>query len=303
MIYILFNILKYCNNLYKIKNLREFEELLKLKDISYCKNKLSRGIIIYYENKICIEKVLSYTSNVIKTNTKYITYPKEYLIISLPFSFSYFYVIVNIILYTLALSFITINNYISIFILLMTLFIKNYLFIIHTFLFLVVILNFIIYHNYLLIFSIIILIIAIKYNNVIYSSILFMIFNTHVINIYIVYTYIFMLVCYLYVSKVNEYKSRLKFSKLIVKESLKNIEVVDVDGYKFHTNGYYFFTINSESVIKINEINFKFISLELLFDKIVIVYVKNRNSFFTNRRKYSKIKECNKIYIYLYEVE
>ncbi len=303
MLYILFNILKYCRKLYQIASLTEFEELLQLKQISYSKNQISRGIIIYYNQAICIEQVVSYTSSVVKTKDRYLALPREFIVISLPFEFSYVYVGINILCYTLALSLITVNNYLTVFILLISLHFKNYLFIIHTFLMITVILNLLLYQNLIVLLSVVILITAIKYPKIIYSSVLFLCFDLHIVNLYLVYTYIVMLVCYQYTSRINEYKQRLKFSKLVVKEAIDTVEQVVIDDVIITQNGKYFIVVNRESMIKINGINFKFVSLELLFDKITIVYVKNRNSFFTNRRKYSKIKECDKIYIYLYEVE
>ncbi len=303
MLYILFNILKYCIDFYKLASLDEVEELLSLKAINYTKNIIGRGIIVYQDNDIIIEQVLSYSDNVIRTNDRYILKPNSFIIINNLYDFSYVKLLINLAVFSSVIIFINYNIYVSFSLLTLSFFLKSYKHTIFIFLCVIIIINLVVYQDYYVLLSLVLVAGVYKYQNLLYLSIVPFFFNIHITNIYMTTIYFCLLVLFKYNDINTYYQNKILSLNLIVKQSIPLIDVIKIDQLEIFENGKYFVIVNKHSKITINNINIKFVCLELLTDKFKIVYIKNRNSFFTNRRKYSKIKECDKIYIYLFEVD
>ncbi len=302
MINFLFYILKFSVKYYNIKNLDEFEELLILKQLNYKRNKPSKGVIVYIDKEIIIDIVKQIKNQKIYTANGYIATPASYIIVKLPqikFNVNTF---ITVIICFLSISLSLFSFNLALLCLVLTIFIRG-----NSISYLVTTVNILLLHYYLysnhyIIISLMLVVVSIVfYKPLLLAVIIPMMIINNIYNYYLIILLVISAIVYLLFLKLERNNYEKLLLKVIIKERITKVNTVEIDGKVISKNGRFFYELSNNSYIKINGINFKFVALEMLSDYLEIVYIRNRNSFFTNRRKYSKIVKSNKIYIYLVE--
>lgn len=217
MLYILFNILQLSIDFYKLKTLDEMKQLLNLKGILY-DDKIGKGIIIYQDSALVVERILSYHGKILKTTNGYIDKPDQYIIIPKVYDFSYVKVMVSMFLYAFSIICISINLYVSIVLIFLTCFVKTNRLVVYPFLIIIVIINILIYENTYMIISIIIILSSLKINKLVYLTFLPFVFNTYWYNVKQTIIYICLLFCLKLFDDKQTLDFKLKSQSIFVKK-------------------------------------------------------------------------------------
>ncbi|MFV0424807.1 MAG: hypothetical protein ACK5K7_04515 [Bacilli bacterium] len=290
--------------MYNVFCLKELEQLCILKNLKYNRILKSKTIICYIsENKIQIEYIKGIVDNKLVLSSTIIEKPQKYLCISNKLDSSIYNKIIFYFLSLLSIIAIFINIKVSFLIYIGIINVKSNAMLIINNLLMILFLHLMLYKDYYVLLAVILVIFSFKFKFFIYFSAIFLLFNKNIIGNNLVYCYILNLLIFKTNCSYNKLSGECNMLKLLIKKPISKIDNIIVDDIVLEKYGRYFFEIRSSSMIFINGINLKFISLPSISSELKIIYIANENSFFTNRQKYSKIEGVDKYYIYLYEYD
>lgn len=293
-------IIRYCISYYNIFSFEEIIGLLNLKKIKYDKKLSKDKIIIYFENNnLKCDYILKIIEDKIILSSTIIEIPKHYLCINMSLNYKLKDIIYYYVVLLIMFIFVFINIKVTFILFVFACFLKPNYIIILNMLVNVIIINIILYQNYFAIISLVIICGYFLNKYSLYFSFipLLLVVNYYAINLFIVY------VLYIVLYKIYcNYKIRINkevFIKMMIKHPINKVNKIKINNKIITKYGIYFFEIDSLSKIEINGINLNYLAIENLSKELEMVYVKNINSFFTNRQKYSKIDNVSKFYIFL----